>query len=648
MNKLQRLILFKHGVGYFERYLKVGGQAELDFRASEIDDVLKSIVIYDQDINNLSFDAKRPVSEELKEIGLTPVAGNQSLTELLIQLSGVQFLVTTESTQYRGALIGLENREEASSETNTMVSYLLIKDESDTIKPIRLSDVKQLLPDEERARRDLNRLIEAGLYWKQTDRKKLVIQSLIEKEIRLSYMLPVAVWKSSYRILLDNDSCLVQSWALVHNTSDEDWNEVKLSLASGLPISFRIDLYTPRYKNRPLAELSDQEEYSAPIMGQFFENENQPLPAPMPKLKSASRSASLKRVDDADYSVYEEDDQLVEAAFFEKTSGKSQSSDVADVSFFEIEKPVKISAGKSALVPLFTKNSNSKRVTLYRESIRSKNPMTAVLLKNSFGFGLEEGPITFYSSNGYVGEGMMPLIRDNEETIIPYSIELGIEISSTEKSKRYDVHQVIANNGTIYIKSKRVYSTIYMIRSKSKLNQNELYIDHQGRDGCTVVSQPPLSTSDGLLRFKLSTDTTEFEVQEEQELTDTIYINNDWNWLSRVLAINLIQSKERTLLQEIAAVVKEIYILETNKERSQERIEAIAEDQKRIRENLKVLSTTEEERSLRRRYIKELESGEDELNRLRKEIFSIDKSRIEKINSRDTLIGRLSFDFKVG
>lgn len=645
MNQLQRLILFKHGVGYFERRLQVDGLAELDFRASEIDDVLKSIIIFDQDVNNLSFDAKRPVSEELKEIGLTPVAGNRSLTDLLVQLSGVRFVISTESTQYRGALIGIENREEASSETKITVPYLLLKDESDAVIPIRLSDVKQLLPDEERARRDLNRLIEAGLYWKQTDRKKLVVQSSAKQEVRISYILPVAVWKSSYRILLqDQDRCSIQSWALVHNTSDEDWNDVKLSLASGLPISFRIDLYTPRHKNRPLAELSEEQEYSAPIMGQFFEAEEGALPVPAPKLEPVSRSASLSNVDAAAYYSPKEIDELAET----KSSGKSQLSDVADVSFFEIEKPVKISAGKSALVPLFTNNCNSKRVALYRESIRSKNPMTAVLLKNSFGFSLEEGPITFYSSDGYIGEGMMPLTRDNEETIIPYSIELGIEISSTEKSKQYDVHQIIANSGIIYIKSKRVYSTIYTIRSKSKLNQNELYIDHQSRNGCTVVSQPPVSTSDGLLRFKLSADITEFEVQEEQELTDVVYINNDWNWLSRLLAINLIRSKERTLLQEIAIVVKEIYILQTNKERNQERMEAIAEDQERIRENLKALSTTEEERSLRRRYIGELESGEDELNQLRKELTGIEKSVNEKTATRDKLISQLTFDFKLG
>ena len=43
---------------------------------------------------------------------------------------------------------------------------------------------------------------------------------------------------------------LLQGWAVVDNTSGEDWSKVSMSLTSGEPIAFRYDLHTPRTVDR--------------------------------------------------------------------------------------------------------------------------------------------------------------------------------------------------------------------------------------------------------------------------------------------------------------------------------------------------------------------------------------------------------------
>src|SRR5262249_52590732 len=43
----------------------------------------------------------------------------------------------------------------------------------------------------------------------------------------------------------------LQGWAVVENPSDEDWNQVRMALVSGRPISFKMDLYTPLYVPPP-------------------------------------------------------------------------------------------------------------------------------------------------------------------------------------------------------------------------------------------------------------------------------------------------------------------------------------------------------------------------------------------------------------
>ena len=46
----------------------------------------------------------------------------------------------------------------------------------------------------------------------------------------------------------------MQGWAVVENPSDEDWKDVRMSLVSGRPISFQMDLYQPLYVPRPVVE----------------------------------------------------------------------------------------------------------------------------------------------------------------------------------------------------------------------------------------------------------------------------------------------------------------------------------------------------------------------------------------------------------
>ncbi len=43
---------------------------------------------------------------------------------------------------------------------------------------------------------------------------------------------------------------VIEGWALVDNTQNEDWRGVELSLVSGASNSFIYDLYNPRYAAR--------------------------------------------------------------------------------------------------------------------------------------------------------------------------------------------------------------------------------------------------------------------------------------------------------------------------------------------------------------------------------------------------------------
>jgi outer membrane protein OmpA-like peptidoglycan-associated protein len=71
-------------------------------------------------------------------------------------------------------------------------------------------------------------------------------------DLRVSYAVPTPTWKAAYRVVLDDKPAgLLQGWAMVNNVSQEDWNDVSLTLATGAPMSLSLDLHTPQFAKRP-------------------------------------------------------------------------------------------------------------------------------------------------------------------------------------------------------------------------------------------------------------------------------------------------------------------------------------------------------------------------------------------------------------
>lgn len=74
-------------------------------------------------------------------------------------------------------------------------------------------------------------------------------------DVLVSYAVPTPIWKAAYRVVLDDKSDkpsgLLQGWAVIDNASQEDWNGVKLTLATGAPMSYALDLHTSAFVDRP-------------------------------------------------------------------------------------------------------------------------------------------------------------------------------------------------------------------------------------------------------------------------------------------------------------------------------------------------------------------------------------------------------------
>lgn len=75
-----------------------------------------------------------------------------------------------------------------------------------------------------------------------------------DREVQVSYAVPTATWKTTYRLAMPSapgKPLTLQAWAMIDNVSEEAWKDVHLSLATGAPLSFATDLRTPHFVPRP-------------------------------------------------------------------------------------------------------------------------------------------------------------------------------------------------------------------------------------------------------------------------------------------------------------------------------------------------------------------------------------------------------------
>ena len=70
-------------------------------------------------------------------------------------------------------------------------------------------------------------------------------------DLSLTYVTEAPAWKPSYRIMVARDgSVRLQGWAIVNNTSGEDWKNVVVGVGSSSALSFRYDLWSVRQIQR--------------------------------------------------------------------------------------------------------------------------------------------------------------------------------------------------------------------------------------------------------------------------------------------------------------------------------------------------------------------------------------------------------------
>ena len=273
MVPLKKVVLFSSGVGYFEMdgYVEGDASMELSFGTSQINDILKSIVLRDFNggiINRINYASKDPLGKALKAFTID-LSGNPGLSDILNQSRGEPVEVTTQN-KLKGKIIGVESTVETTANgEKTVFSLNLWTGEG--IVNIKLADIKDIRFLNPALEEELTQALSLIAGGHSKDKKRIVLHFTGKGKRRVSvgYLIGAPVWKTSYRVVIGKEEKhFLQGWAIVENTTDEDWEGINLSLISGQPISFQMDLYKPLYVNRPFVALDIQRQ----VQSQVYEN----------------------------------------------------------------------------------------------------------------------------------------------------------------------------------------------------------------------------------------------------------------------------------------------------------------------------------------------------------------------------------------
>ncbi len=665
---IRRVILYSNGVAYVERRGTVSGAAEinLSFKQSQVDDVLKSMVVLDlgkgSKIGAVSYNSSAPVSSQMSEIpfSIGPLTGEGGgLAGVLSQLQGAKVAVTSSKGAASGSIVTVERKQTQGEKTVTSTSVLTIVSETGDIASFDLADVKSVKLLDEGTRRDLNEFANAAASARRRDAKTITITSdgSGPREMIVSYTIAAPIWKTTYRVVLDEaGKPFFQGWAIVDNISDEDWKDVQLSLVSGSPISFIQPIQKPFYRYRPVVpmprdlQLNPQTyEPGGKLVGgvvvqdgtvgtNFSQQSVQNLPTnsrnvtPLQLQSGATQYSNTFQADGVDSNESRSNFRTVDRTTVsdalqnssESYQNTSVGEEIGDLFEYRIEQPVTVLRDKSALIPIVQTKMDGERVTVYNESTRQDRPFSGVLLKNNTDLTLESGSLTVIDSDAYAGEALMDRLKSKEQRLISFALDLGTHVRVRTEADREPARMVKVVNGVFQVHYFQTSVKKYQITNQTG-RKKVLYIEYPVQDGWTLSDDSPKPdyTTQKYYRFRVELngfEEKELKISVRQGMADNYQLYSlTRNDVQLFVTRKYINEDARAKLEKIIDLRMRLAEIEQKLDGFDDEVDAIEADQKRLRENIEALSKTAEAKTLITRYIQKANDQETRLEEMEKE-----------------------------
>jgi hypothetical protein len=764
VNKLpiQRVVLYKNGVGYFEHTGRVRDNQDvaISFTSGQLNDVLKSLTVLDLNggrITGVGYGSATPVDRQIGDLRLG-VGERTTLPEFLAALRGARLEVRSGTTIVTGRLLGVERKPKVVSGTTMQVDDLSLMTESGELRTVELSSTVSVRLLERELTGKVGRFLDLSAATREPDVRRMVIatEGSGERSVFVSYISEVPVWKTTYRVVLSSKAGhgpLLQGWAIVDNTVGEDWDNVQLSLVAGAPQSFIQNLSQPYYSRRPIVPLPE----SVNMSPQTFESTLIPggtrlsgvvtdqagVAVAHATVKALDLSGGVAGQTHTDVAGNYEFQGLAEGAYrievesagfqrivingtevasgrttrqdatlqvgsvsqavevnaeslgmstktdrFTRTDGthlgtggmpgrleqfaklqtpsaplrslemvrastqaSASAQTLGDLFEYKLKQLITIQKNRSALVPIVQSSIGAEKVSVWNEQVGLPRPQRALWLNNSSGLTLDGGSFSVLEDETFAGEGVMEPIRPGEKRLVSYAVDLAVNASSKLGMEQQRVTRVRVNRGVIIHDSEVREKKTYTFRNEDS-SPRTILVEHPVRPGYELRGEArPAETTAAWMRFRLPVEpkqTTMFTVEEARPIQSSYQLTNV---TSEQVALFVQQkSIDKTVedaLRRVLAQKDVIADLSAQQEARESEQKRIFNDQQRLRENLKALKGSADEKALIQRYTQQLNEQENRLETLKKESAQIEAKQDKEQAALDRMIQELSFDVKL-
>ena len=623
---VKSVTLYTSGVGFFQHAGDVTGDGgvTLTFKTGQINDVIKSLVVTSDggEIRGVQYPSQDPLEKTLKtfQIDLTQ---DPSLAELFKQLRGAKVTVELSGDKREGTVLGVEKRTVPGTPTSpAREAAVLTLFDGASVSQVELDQVRSIKLDDPTLQGELTRALAAVAAGRDEDKKPVTVlhSGGANQHLRLGYVVETPVWKTAYRLLMKDPSPAdttgdkkgkpatqqsedrLQGWAVVENQTDADWNDVRLSLVSGRPISFVMNLYEPLYLERPTVELNlfkglRPQLYQEGMQNHAFAGNRADKSSSLARARGIAGGGVAPAAAapmEARYGLAaDEPGVTANMNFFADGAMKSPAITAKLGTLFQYTiEHVSLPRRQSSLVPIVTDAVGVEAVSIYNETVLPRNPLTGAMVTNTTGKLLPQGPVTVYNSGGYAGDAQIEDLPAGEKRLLSFGVDLQTLVDVKADSVGKIVGAKIVK-GVLLVSVRQSQAKTYAVQNKAERDATVI-VEHPLYQGWDLVeTSEPMEKTDQRYRFKLAvakgkTETLKVTQQQVQEQRIEI-IHDD------VTAL-MMRSQQMELPQKVrdalAKVIEKRQALAELDRQSQEKAAAataIGTEQQRLRENMKVV-----------------------------------------------------------
>ena len=325
---------------------------------------------------------------------------------------------------------------------------------------------------------------------------------------------------------------------------------------------------------------------------------------------------------------------------------EATGQDLGDLFEYNLKERVTILKNHSALVPIINSPVEAEKVTLWNGD--TGHPLRALWITNSSGLTLDSGSFNVIENNAFAGEGLIEPLKPKERRLLSYAVDQAVRVEErVEEESRPVTHIKIARGVLVQTRQQAQHET-YTLRNTDG-EPREVIIEHPVRDGWKLAKDlKPEETTASFYRFRVKVppnETATLKIDEFEPLESTLALANVTDdQIKLFFSQKTIKPELEQALRKIIQQKNEIAGFDHEIQTRQNEVGTINQDQQRLRENMKALKGSTEEKALLQRYTHELNDQEDKLQSVRAEMSKLELRRAESRQQLDRMLQELTLD----